>query len=235
MGFLLDIIIIAIIALTVFFAVKRGFIRTAISALSFVLAIIITAMFAPTLADNLKQTSIAESIQETTETKIESMISNNSENVYLLLNGENEEFNSLVKVAGLELDDLKEWYESSPASLEDKEEMLAERISNPIIDITASLLAVIVIFLGAQLVLLIVAIILDKVASLPILRTANKSLGLALGIILALFRVFLFCFIVDLLINNAPFIDNRFIDMLDPDNTILYSFFSKIDVFSFFI
>ena len=235
MSFLLDIIIILIISLTIFLAVKRGFVKTAISAVAFILAIIITVAFTPTLADVFKQTDIAESIKDNTEDKIEDMLSNNTESVYSLLNGENEEFNNLVKIAGLNLDDLKEWYESTPVNTEAKEEMLAERISNPIIDVIASLLAVIVLFLGSQIALLIVAAVLDKVASLPILRKANKSLGLLLGIILAFFRVLLFCFIVDLLINNAPFIDSSFIDMLDPENTILYSFFSEIDVFSFFI
>ena len=51
MSFLLDIIIILIISLTIILAVKRGFVKTAISAVAFILAIIITVAFTPTLAD----------------------------------------------------------------------------------------------------------------------------------------------------------------------------------------
>ena len=70
--------------------------------------------------------------------------------------------------------------------------------------------------------------------SLPVLRTANKGLGIALGAVLALFRVLLFCFIMNFAINHA-FLDNSFISSLEPDNTLLFKFFSEIDVFSFFM
>lgn len=235
MSILLDIIIIAIIALTVYFAAKNGFVKTAISAISFILAIAITAMFAPTLAESFKETSIADTVRETTEDKIEEMLTSSSEGIYGLLDGENEDFNALVRIAGLELEDLKSWYIESAVNVEARESMLARRIATPIIDVIATLLAIIVLFIATQIVLAIVACILDKVARLPILRTANKALGILLGVLLAFFRVLLFCFVVDLLIRHAPFIDSSFIDMLDPESTLLYAFFSKIDVFSFFI
>mgnify|MGYP003299644338 CR=1 FL=1 len=66
MSIILDIIVVAIIALTVYFAYKNGFVKTAISTVSFLLAVAVTAMFASPLADFLKETSVAETVESTT-------------------------------------------------------------------------------------------------------------------------------------------------------------------------
>lgn len=233
MSFLLDLIIIAIIALTIYFAAKNGFVKTAISATSFILAIVITAMFASPLAERLKETSIAERIETATCEAISDSLRNSSTGIDGLINGDSEKFNALLEFARIERADIESWYSENIVGT-DGEMLLASRIAEPIIDVAAMLVAIIILFICSQIALAIVAFLLDKIMSLPVLRTANKGLGIALGAVLALFRVLLFCFIMNFAINHA-FLDNSFISSLEPDNTLLFKFFSEIDVFSFFM
>ncbi len=235
MNLLLDLIVVAIIALTVYFAAKNGFVKTAVSAVSFILAIIVTAMFVSPLAEFLKETSVAETVETATEDAITDALVNTSLGVQGLLDGKSEKFNKLVAVAGMDLDDLADWYNSKTANSKKGEAALAARIAEPITDITATACAVLILFIGAQIVLIIVARVLNVVAKLPVLRTANKGLGIALGVVLALLRVCLFCFVMNLLIENAAFLDSGFLENFDAESTLLFKFFSAIDIFAFFV
>lgn len=235
MSILLDIIIVAIIALTIYFAFKNGFVKTAISALSFLLAIAVTAAFASPLADFLKETAVAETVEAATEQTITDALAKDPIGINGLLEGKSEEFNNLLTLAQIDRSELAAWYSSNIANAESGEVMLAKRIAAPMVDIIATLIAIIVLYIGTQVILSIAAFILNKIASLPILRTANKGLGLAVGVVLALFRVCLFCFVMNLLIENALFLGNGFISSLNPESTLLFKFFSNIDIFAFFM
>lgn len=244
MNFLLDIIIALIIGLTVFSAVKNGLIKTAISAVSFLVAVIITLTFSTPLANSLKETSIAESIREATEQKITDIISEGSYGINDLLSGASEEFNALITVAGMDNEDIKKIVtetvtdaltKPSTDVAKDIAPTIAKHISVPIIDLIATLVAIIILFFGTQIVLAVVAKLLDIVAKLPILNSFNKAGGLILGIVLAFIRVCLFCFIINVLIENKDFLGVEFISNLEPDKTLLFSFFRNIDIFKFFI
>lgn len=235
MSFLLDIIIIAIIAITIYFSAKNGFVKTAISAVSFILAVAVTAMFASGLAEKLKDTSIAETIETSTKEAITDALIAENIGIDGLLEGQSEEFDSLIGIAGIERNELKEWYQDNIASDKSGEAIIAERVAEPIVDIIAMLVAIIILFVGTQLVLSVAAYFLNKLAKLPILRTANKGLGIALGIVLSVFRVSLFCFAVNILIENAAFLNNDFINGLNPESTLLFNLFNQIDIFAFFM
>lgn len=235
MSIILDIIVVAIIALTVYFAYKNGFVRTAISTVSFLLAVAVTAMFASPLADFLKETSVAETVESTTENAITDVLLETSLGVDGLLEGKSDDFNKLVSVTGMSLSELGDWYHNNIADSNKGEAVLAARIAEPITDISAKAIAVLILFIGTQLALAVIARVLNLVAKLPLLRTANKALGIMLGAMLAALRVCLFCFVMGVLIENAEFLDNSFLSSLNAEKTLLFKFFSEIDIFSFFI
>ncbi len=235
MSFILDIAIIAIIALTVYFAAKNGFVKTAISAVSFILAVALTAMFASPLAEYLKESSVGKSVETAVEDAITNALVDTSLGVDGLLEGKSEDFNKLVAVSGMSLEELSAWYHNNVADTQKGESILASRIAEPITDITATAIAIILLFIGTQILLAIIARLLNLVAKLPIIRTANKALGILLGIILALLRVCLFCFVIGLLIENSAFLNSDFLASLETEKTLLFKVFNEIDIFSFFI
>lgn len=235
MNWTLDIIVILIIGLTVFFAAKNGFVKTAISAVSLILAIIITSIFAQPVADFLAETAVADSIETATEEKITNLLLDGSVGINDILDGENEEFNMLTTLAGIDTQELKLWYNQNVVDKSNAESMLAEKLSGPVIELIAMLIAIIILFFGSQIVLSVLSFLLDKIARLPILRSCNKLLGVILGVILALARVCLFCFVVEILIENSAFLGSDFLASLDPEKTAVYKIFKDIDIFSFLI
>ena len=236
MSFLLDIIIVAIIAVTMFLSARNGFVKTAISAASFILAIIITAAFASPLANALKETSIAGSVKDSTKEIITNVLVAENIGIDDLLDGNSKEFNSLIGIAEIEIEDLRAWYSENIANGESAESIIADRLAEPLTDILATIVALIILYIGTQILLSVAGFFLNKLAKLPILKTANKGLGIALGVVLSLFRVCFFCFLVGAIIENAAIFPNReFIEAINPDNTLLFNIFSKIDIYAFFL
>ena len=247
MTFLLDLVIIAICALTVYFAYKNGFVKTAVSAVSFILAIILTVTFATPLAEYIKSTelasevkvSVSEAIRDSLPQQTEGEADIKREDIEKYLDEHPEIFDRLPEFVDFNKETLLEWYDEATESGNDlrqsASETLAEKSAEKIIDIVSKLLAVIILFIGAQIILSIIAFILNRIVELPVLRTANKGLGIALGVILAVLRIALFCFVMNLLIGNAEYLNSEFINGLQPENTFFFKLFSNIDIFSFFI
>ncbi len=231
MSWLLDIIIIAIIAFTVTMAVKKGFIRTVLSAGSFLIAVILTALLASPVSDALKETVVAKAVQESIEDTIAEEISESTDGIDGLFEGESKIFNSLAETSNLDVD---YWEQEYKKNSEDIEKRIAEKIAEPIIDIIATVIAIIIIFILSQLLLSLLSGALDKIFRLPVLKTFNKGFGAILGVVLALIRVCLFCFAANILIEFGGIIGNDFLMSFSPDKTILFEFFSGINIFSFF-
>ncbi len=228
MSWILDIIILAIAGLTVYIAYRNGLVKTLVSALAFVIAIAVTALFASPVASVIKSTPIGDAIRETTEEKIEEALLDASPED--LLNGENKEFNSIMNFAGLDKDDLVEYIDS-----ENVAHALAVEIAEPITDIAATVIAVIILYILSQIAVSICGKMLDKVANLPIIRTFNKLGGVIIGVVLAVFRVFLFCFLMRMLIEVGTLSGNEFLSSFDTESTLLFKLISNVNVFSFFI
>ncbi len=232
MSWLLDIIILGIIAFTVAMAVKKGFVRTVLSAGSFLIALILTIIFVSPVSNALEKTAIGEAVRESIENTIADEISENSKGIEGLFKGESKIFNSLADTAHL---DVEYWEQEYNKNSENIEQRIAEKIASPIISILSTVIAVIVIFVVSQILLSLLSGGLEKVFKLPVLKTFNKGFGAILGAILALVRVCLFCFAAKILIQFGSLIGNEFLMSFSAEDTILFRIFSEINIFSFFM
>ena len=70
MNIILDLIVVAIIALTVILSVKRGFVRSAVELAGFVLAVVLAFNLGPVLADTTYENIVKEPVEKTTTKKI---------------------------------------------------------------------------------------------------------------------------------------------------------------------
>lgn len=233
MNWILDIICIAIITLTIAFAVRNGFVKTLVSAASFLIAVFITFCFASQLSDALRSTPVADRIRESTREKIEDLVLESTGGGESLLNGENEAFNTLLGLAGYSIDEAREWVKGE--SHDSFAAVIADKISEPVIGAVCTALAIIILYFGTKLALAVAAWLLDKLMKLPVLRSCNKLLGAVLGAVLAVMRVMLFCFIANIIISNAEFLGADALRSIDPQKTLIFAFFSGNRLFSFFL
>jgi hypothetical protein len=79
----------------------------------------------------------------------------------------------------------------------------------------------------------IAAYILDKVCKLPILKTANKLLGVLMGVVLALVRIYLFVILMKILIPNGDALGIEMLSDINPDKTLLFKLFYDFNIFQF--
>lgn len=233
MSWILDIICIAIIVLTIAFAAKNGFVKTLVSAAAFLIAVFITFCFASRLSEALRSTPVADRIRESTRDKIEDILLENPGHGEALLNGESEAFNTLLAIAGYESGDVRGWIKGE--SDDSLAAVIADKISEPIIGVICTALAIVILYFGSRIALALIAWLLDKIMKLPVLRSCNKLLGILLGAVLAVMRVMLFCFVANLIISNAEFLGADILKSIDPQKTFIFEFFSGNKVFSFFL
>ena len=171
MGIILDVIIIAIIALNIFLCYRKGLVKLAVGLIAVLAAVILSiVLYKPISNAIIKNTDIDE--------KIENII---IENFSAETNG-NEE----VRYVGI-IDYLEKYVDDA-----------VNKTQNEIVYATAGTMAVrfiniaviLIIFFVTRIVLLLLTFVSDIITSLPILKQFNEVGGILYGIIKALLIVY---------------------------------------------
>ena len=231
---LIDIIIVAIIALSLIMAVQRGFVRTILGTLGFALSLVIAVALCSTVSTAMQSGVIGEKIEDMVHDAIDSTVT--EENYSFLFDDEKDEKDdesALKQVFYLfgaedEFDSIKSSYKEWRANgLENVRTNLKNTLTEPGVDLCCNVIAFLVLFIVARIAIKIIEIVLDKVVALPVLKQANKILGGIAGAILAIFRVFVLCFALKLVLPIASSAGIDWIASINPDNSLLYRLFES--------
>ena len=157
MGIIIDLVLIAIIALFTFLGYKQGLVKAAIKILSFIIAIVVSLiLFKPVSNIIIKNTSIDD--------KIKNVI---VENVKIAEENVTEESNGIKNSITNKL----------ITGTNDTIEEIANSISIKIIEIAVILLLYII----ARIILKFISALTDLITNLPILKQINKTGGTIYG------------------------------------------------------
>ncbi len=207
MGAIIDIIIVAIIAYTIVMAVKRGFVKTVVGALGFFIAIAIALMFFSPLADFLAESGFGTSISRYVDRIIDENIDeDNYLGVFEAEGGEESVLLKICKSFGAEdsYEEMKGSYgEWRDAGIQSARNYLKSSIKEPAVNLCCGVLAFLILFLVARILLKIAEIVVGKIVDLPVLRQANQLLGGVAGVILAVVRVYVACLVIKWIIPVA--------------------------------
>ena len=208
MGIILDIILIGIMAISIFFGYKKGLVKVAVKLCAFLIAVIVTLVFYKPVSNFIiDNTQIDE--------KIENVI---IENGTKELEENNEEDN------GDFLDNMQEYIDNTVAQTQNEiVQNAAKQVSVKLINI----LVIVVLFIATRLLLVVLVLISDMITSLPIIKQFNQLGGLLYGIIRGLALIYVILAIVFLVVsitaNNSILatIDSSIITKLMYENNIL--------------
>lgn len=224
MSYLIDLIIVAIIGICVFLSAKKGFVKTVVELIGFVLAVAISFSVSSGLADVTYQKLIEPKISETVTTAIEK-----SENDI-----ENKAWNSLPDIIienaekfGISFEKFQKTIEDNISSGTDKTvQTVSNDIVKPIIVKLLKLIYSIALMFILIFVVRIIADLLNKLFSFSIIGKVNRILGGILGIPKGVIFALLFCMLISLLItvNNGFWI----FTVKNVEKTILFKLFSEI-------
>ncbi len=201
MGIIVDIIIIAIVLLSVFLAYRKGMIKLAIGLCSFIIAIVLTfALYLPISNFIINSTAIDEML----ENKIYEKSSE------IMEKEENEATNQIIETA--------------------KNEMLPQTSRNLAINIVKGGV-IIILFLGIRIALKFVTILADLIAKLPIIEQINKTGGIVYGILRGILFVYILLLLLNISDQINPYniinesVNESFIGKTMYQNNILNTLF----------
>ena len=210
MAIIIDIVIVAIIALCLFLGYRRGLTGSLLKILSFVLAIVIAfILFKPvsnlvinhTNWDDSLKTSIEQFITEKTSTP--------------------EEKSSLPQVIVDYID------ETMAQSVNEAKEVAIENTAQSVTNLIVNAGVWIAVFIIARILLIFIRFITALIAKLPVIKQFDKLGGILYGILEAFVILYVLLAIISFIapmINNAEFIDalnKSFIGSMLHNNNIL--------------
>ena len=208
MGTVVDLLLLAVVIVFVFSGMKNGFVRTLLSfaarILSVVLAYFVSDKYDEAIYEKILRDSVINGIEERV---VASPVSDVSQRVSVVLESVPESILGILEALGLDLTSFDKMVSAS-ASNGEISSFLEETLAGPASVFVCRIIIFAFVSFLASLVFSIIINLLCKIVKLPVLRTANKALGGALGlfngIIFALIVSYI-CVIVSGLINNSEF------------------------------
>lgn len=155
MNFLIDLIVLAIIALCTFLGYKKGLIRVAFGFVSFILAIIISViLYKPVSNFVINYTPIDDYIEQTITERLSSPETTDEETENIVSNYYNNFKNASTNV-------------------------IADGISKTIINVSC----MVIVFIVSKLVLLLFRFLGDLIAKIPLIKQINNAGGFLYGLL----------------------------------------------------
>lgn len=220
MALILDLLIIAIIALSVFLAYKKGLIRTLFSLVGFVAAVVLAINLSAPVAKWLND----EFINPAVKNVVLSAVNGNDKvkdyeetlnkvNVVDVFQEMPESLRTFLENLNVDVDGIIDAAENSEKNSLAAKERLIDSVADPISEAISNTAAIIGLMIIFFLVLLIATRLLDAIFRvLPFAKSINSAGGIVFGLIRGLLFVMIFCAIAYGLSNGNVLITS---DMLD--------------------
>lgn len=176
MGIIIDVIILLLILISTYLGYRKGLVSLAVSFIAFIAAIIITViLYRPIGNLIINNTKFDENLQTTIQEKVEDVITKDGEG--------NGIANGLVESA--------------------KQGVLPNAARTIAVNVIYGI-TMIILFVVARLALLLINLLADTIAKLPILNQFNKGGGILYGLLRGLIITYLIVMIINLIIVFNP-------------------------------
>ena len=172
-----DLVVLAIIFLSVYIGIKRGFLRTVVGFLSIFISISFAIWTYPIVADVINDTGLKAKINETVEQSLSDTTAKDSEEK----TDEKEGFSLLPKSA---IDAIDEHTQSLTQTAVGG---AAEAISG----LAVNIISILLVFVLVRIIMFFVSLLTKFITKLPIIKSIDKCLGAVLGALCGLLVIYL--------------------------------------------
>lgn len=195
-----DLIGILLVTIGAFVAFKRGFVRTFFGFVSTFLAIILAFMFCNPVANIIiNQTQIDEWVESKVQITLGVEKKEETEKNTETKQEETENTNVISKF----LKDLPNTVQNA-VSMEEYKTNTKNALAEKAVGVIIKILAWMIVYLTVRIILAVLCLIFDGIMSIPFLKQINNLAGLALGIILGLFRIYVILAFISFLVSIVP-------------------------------
>ena len=188
MKWFLDISVLLLILTTVIMCAKKGFLRSVLGAAKTVIALILTFCFSGRVSLWLDEHVVGHRVFSYVYDRFTAMFEGGEGTVDLshILNNIPNWLRVLLESMGVDVSSIGGRYAGLTDTTHAKLEEMAHSFADPISSFISDLLAYALVFLISLLVLTLLAYLLGKIAELPVIRTCDRLLGFALGVVCAI-------------------------------------------------
>ena len=191
---MLDIILIIIVALSIFVGYKKGFVSVTLKLIGFILALILAIIFKNSVADFAnRQLGLGNTISTTVEKSLNSYIgAENNIKSEDTSGNKKENFENNNKIFNFITEEVK-------GATEDQKAEIISKQSDKIALFVLKGLSFITIFIIVRVIVWIVGLILNTVVNLPVLKTFNGFAGAGIQCLIVIFEIFIVLSIISFL------------------------------------
>jgi len=234
MSLLLDILVIAVFAFSLYTGIKKGFIRSIMGIVVAVVAVIGAVKLSPPLANYLHDKYIGNVVTEQVGGYLDELIADvESIDLTKLFEDKPEAFTDILNTFGVDFDELKSYFEKDLSGNNDSEKAVSQYIAEPISQTLSRGTAFAILFFGIFLILTVVVLLIDLVVKLPILNGANKFLGAVLGAAMGLVTAWGLSMVFCALMPQLSVIYEGVVPISVIENTVVVKFLGSLDILSY--
>lgn len=233
---LLDIIMVAILGLSIFFGIRRGLIRSVIrlvgSIVAFVLAIVFSSPLGSYIDANYVNAPMREWAVDQLSASVEDVSPTDLDFDDLFANRP-EFFTDVCDFLGVDVNEIQASYESLKSDgINQAKSAIITQMVDPLSSVISRAIAFAVIFIAAMIAILVISLFSKFLTNLPVIKKMDKLGGGILGAVTGI----LTCFIVVAILSTASkYVLKDYTPEAREDlrgNTIVYRIFYHINPFT---
>lgn len=229
----LDIVLLAVLALSVYFGYRHGLIRSAIRLVGSIVALIVALTFSASLGNYIDNNYVNAPMREWVVDRLSAsvdQVSATEVNFDDLFENRPEFFVEVCSYLDVDIEDLQREYEALKSEGSDSaKSALVSRMVDPMSAVVSRVIAFFVIFIAALIAICVISLFSRFLTNLPIVRNLDKFGGLAVGLVTGVLLSFILVSVVS--IGSKYVLKDYSAEQIDSifEKTVVYETVSKIN------
>ena len=214
MFLVIDIILVAVFALFVYTAMKKGFMLSLLEFLAVIISFVLAYSLSPVVAEAAYDGFVEKQLVESVEEKIDENFSleETGEQAEQLLDAIPDYMVAFAESFGISVNDIKRDLAKEDLSNENLATELVENIAQPIAIGALTVVSFLILAVVLQIILKVLARLISGVFKLPVIGSANKILGAILGACKGIVVVIFICTVLTVVFSSG---DNEIADAVN--------------------
>ena len=214
MFLVIDIILVAVFALFVYTAMKKGFMLSLLEFLAVIISFVLAYSLSPVVAEAAYDGFVEKQLVESVEDKIDENFSleETGEQAEQLLDAIPDYMVAFAESFGISVNDIKHDLAKEDLSNENLATELVENIAQPIAIGALTVVSFLILAVVLQIILKVLARLISGVFKLPVIGSANKILGAILGACKGIVVVIFICTVLTVVFSSG---DNEIADAVN--------------------
>ncbi len=214
MFLVIDIILVAVFALFVYTAMKKGFMLSLLEFLAVIISFVLAYSLSPVVAEAAYDGFVEKQLVESVEDKIDENFSleETGEQAEQLLDAIPDYMVAFAESFGISVNDIKRDLAKEDLSNENLATELVENIAQPIAIGALTVVSFLILAVVLQIILKVLARLISGVFKLPVIGSANKILGAILGACKGIVVVIFICTVLTVVFSSG---DNEIADAVN--------------------